>query len=186
MQEAPTTTAPTPQNNPQNAPQQGSRAMAGWALGLAIASVVTSLLVIIATPIALTGVILAIVALSTRRPGKGLSIAALIIGGISLVIIIPFMFLASLVAYNGIQERANESYQESLFQSSNGFKNVQLGVTSPDFVPQLVAEQPSSTVFGTSTADSMTSTAIDTQTLSSYFDAVRGQTAQTVTDSLQF
>ena len=81
---------------------------------------------------------------------------------------------------------ANESYQESLFQSSNGFKNVQLGVTSPDFVPQLVAEQPSSTVFGTSTADSMTSTAIDTQTLSSYFDAVRGQTAQTVTDSLQF
>lgn len=160
--------------------------MAGWALGLAIASVVTSLFVIIAAPIALTGVILAIVALSTRRPGKGLSIAALIVGGISLVIIIPFMFLVSLVAYNGIQERANETYQESLLQGSNGFENVQLGVTSPDFIPQLVAEETASPLFDTASLDSTASTTIDSQTISSYFDAVRHQTAQTVSNSLQF
>jgi ABC-type polysaccharide/polyol phosphate export permease len=92
----------------------GSKALGITALVLSLASVVFGIVWFIAAPLAVTAVILAIVALVKKRNGKGLSIAATIIGGVSLLILIPFWFLMSVVALQGLQDYSQERENESL------------------------------------------------------------------------
>lgn len=98
---------PTPQ-----APAKKGLAIAS--LILAIASVVLSLLWPLAIILALTALTLGIIALVKRRGGKGLSLAGVIIGGVSLVFIIPIAMLISLAALAGITERANQIQDDSV------------------------------------------------------------------------
>ena len=87
-------------------------------MGLAITAFVLSILgfltswIGIGILLALVALVLAIVSLSKRLGGKGLSIAAIVISGLALVS--GFILLAiTIVAYNGIQARAEASANQS-------------------------------------------------------------------------
>jgi hypothetical protein len=111
-----TTAAPavTPAPGDATPALTGSKALGITALVLSLASVLFGIVWFVATPLATTAVILAIVALVKKRNGKGLSIAATIIGGVSLLILIPFWFLMSVVALQGLQDYSQERENESL------------------------------------------------------------------------
>ena len=114
--QTPPTPAPEPQAQPAVAPAvaaaptpaKKSTALAITALILAITSVVIGLLWFVAAPIAIVAIILSIIALAKHHGGKGRSIAALIIGGVSLLFFVPFWAVISLVALRGIQESAEQ------------------------------------------------------------------------------
>lgn len=111
-----TTPAPTsaPAATPfQPAPaSQGSKAMAIWSLVLAIIAFLTGLLFFISGPLAIVALILGIVVLAKKRAGKGLAIAGIIISGFTLLTL-PFTMAITFTAYNGIQEKAQQSAQEA-------------------------------------------------------------------------
>ena len=95
--------APT---DPVQAPQKSKLAL--WALIVSIAALVTGVIFFVSAPLALTALILSIIALKKHASRKGMSIAALIISAFTLLIVVPIMAVITLVAYNGITERANE------------------------------------------------------------------------------
>ncbi len=99
------------------APVAGSKALAITSLVLAIVSVVIGLIWFVAAPVAIVALVLGIVALVKRANGKGRSIAAVIIAGISLVIFVPFWALVSLVALSGIQQAADEYRVDAEYQT---------------------------------------------------------------------
>ena len=106
---------PAPETTPT--PTTGSKALAITALVLAIVSVVIGLIWFVAAPLAIVAIILAIVALVKHANGKGRSIAALVIGGVSLIFLVPFWALISLVALSGIQQAAEEYRVDAEYQS---------------------------------------------------------------------
>lgn len=89
------------------------KGLAITALVLAILSVVFGIAWFIAAPLALVAIILAIVSLAKKRGGKGLSIAGLVIGSISLFILVPIWLTVSLVALEGLQDKANNLQTQS-------------------------------------------------------------------------
>lgn len=95
----------------------GSKALAITALVLAIVSVVIGLAWFIAAPLAIVAIILSIVALAKHANGKGQSIAALIVSGISLIFFVPFWALFSLGLLIGIQQAAEEYRVDAEYQS---------------------------------------------------------------------
>ena len=102
---------PPPQKTPVAAPgtaQHPSKALAIWALVLSILSILTSIVFFVAFPLAVAALIMGIIALVKKKPGKGMSIASIVMGGLALLIFIPMFFAILLVAYNGVLERANE------------------------------------------------------------------------------
>lgn len=106
------TTQPTPTTQPVTAPSAGSKALAIWALVLAILGILTALLVFISIPLAIAALVLAIMVLLKHRAGKGMAIAGLVIAGLTLLLS-PLFITLSIVAYNGVSEKANQQYQES-------------------------------------------------------------------------
>jgi len=92
--------------------QAGSKALSIWALILAILAFISGPLFFISGPLALVAVILAIVVLAKHKPGKGQSIAAVIIGGVALLAV-PFWGLVTLTAYNNLTERAKDAQSGS-------------------------------------------------------------------------
>ncbi len=64
-----------------------SKKMSIWAFVLSIVAFVTGLLLFISIPLAIVSLILAIMALVKHRPGKGLSIAAVIVSGLAILLI---------------------------------------------------------------------------------------------------
>jgi len=113
MQPAP---APTP------APATPSSKLSLWSLILGISALVLALVIFISLPAAIVAVILGIMALVKRRPGKGMALAGVITGGLALIII-PIVFTIALVAYNGITERANKAVQTATEKSTVTPKN---------------------------------------------------------------
>lgn len=108
------TTSAAPAAAPvQTAPAtQGSKAMAVWSLVLAIIAFLTGILFFISAPLAVIALILGIIVLVKKRAGKGLAIAGVIISGFMLVTL-PFTIAIVMTAYNGIQEKAQQSAQEA-------------------------------------------------------------------------
>lgn len=90
----------------------GSKAPAIVALVLGVISLITVGVFFVSLPLAIIAVILAIIALVKRRPGKGLAIAGLITGGIA-VLLFPIVLMITMAAYQGISERAQEAAQEA-------------------------------------------------------------------------
>jgi len=109
----------TPQPTPtivQPAPvQPGSKALGVWALVLAILAILTSAIAPFAVPLAIIAIILAIISLAKRRPAKGMSIASIIIAGITMIVS-PIVTMIFLSAFSGVAEKAQEvqSSQKSL------------------------------------------------------------------------
>ena len=103
----------SPQQNQPSLPAQQK------ASGLAIASMVVSIVglvlsaVFIGGLIGLVGLILAIVSLAKKKAGRGFAIAGVIIGAVAIISGVLFG-LITIVAYDGIQQRARESQQKSL------------------------------------------------------------------------
>ncbi len=64
---------------------------------LAIVSIVLSFIWALATPLAFAGLILAIIALVQKKPGKKLAITTIVLSAVSLFIVIPFWTIASIV-----------------------------------------------------------------------------------------
>lgn len=95
----------------------GSKALAITALVLAIVSVVIGIIWFVAAPIAIVAIVLSIIALAKHASGKGQSIAALVVGGVSLIFLVPFWALISLVALAGIQQAAEEYRVDAEYQS---------------------------------------------------------------------
>ncbi len=101
-----------PSPAPADQPRSGSKALAIWALVLSIVSVITLVFFFIAGPLALAALVMGIIVLVKHKPGKGLGIAAIVVSAISLILI-PFVIAITLVAYNGIQQKALETKQQS-------------------------------------------------------------------------
>lgn len=99
----------------------GKKGLAIAALALSIVSVLLGVVWFIAAPLALTAIILAIVSLVKKHGGKGMSIAGLIVGGVSLLIFVPFWAFVSLVGLAGLQDAADDAVIES--QSSSELYN---------------------------------------------------------------
>lgn len=112
--------APTPQTVTVEQPVTGTTSaapvqeasqkskLALWALILSIVGLVTGFIFFLSAPLALAALIMSIIALKKHASRKGMSIAALIMSIVTLVIIVPLAAIITLVAYNGITERANE------------------------------------------------------------------------------
>ena len=118
-QEVPATQAGTPAVATPVAPSfqsvqpvagEGSKALAIWSLALSIMALLTLLLFFISGPLAITALVLGIIALAKRKPGKGLSIAGVVISGITLVLL-PFALAIALVAYGGVSEKARQNLE---------------------------------------------------------------------------
>lgn len=86
--------------------------LAVTAMVLGIVSVLLSLAWFISVPLAITAVTLGIISLVKKYAGKGMSITGIATGGVTLVVILPFI-LISVIAYQGISERANEAQQRN-------------------------------------------------------------------------
>lgn len=112
-----TPSTPVAHPDPTGVPASKSKGLAITALVLAIVSVVIGLLWFIAAPIAIVAIILAIVSLAKQAGGKGRSITAIVIGGISLTVFVPFWALVSLILLSGIQQ-ASQEYQIETEQQS--------------------------------------------------------------------
>lgn len=80
-----------------------------WALVLSIIGLVTAAIVFVSIPLTIVALILGIIALKKQAGSKGMSIAGLVISAVTLIFIVPFMLLVTLVAFNGITERANQT-----------------------------------------------------------------------------
>lgn len=98
--------------NPVAPEQGGSKALAIWSLTLAIISFVVLLFFFIAGPLAIAALILGIIVLVKRKPGKGLGIAGIAISSLTLISI-PFMILITLAAFNGVSDKAKEVQREA-------------------------------------------------------------------------
>ena len=109
----PASPAPTAEPvTPIAPPAGGSKAMAITALVLAILSLIAAIIFFISIPLALIAIVLGIIVLAKRKPGKGLGIASVVISGIVLLMQ-PFLIAMTLVAYNAVQEKAQENLQQS-------------------------------------------------------------------------
>lgn len=106
--------APSPLQTPPPAPEapKGGKGLAITGFVLGIVSLVFSFFVFLSVPLAIAALIMTIIALAKKRPGKGLSIAGLAISGTTLILMIP-LTLITIVSYNGITARANTSSAES-------------------------------------------------------------------------
>ena len=90
----------------------GGSGLAITSMVLGIVSVVLFIVWFVALPLAITAVVLGIISLVKRRPGKGMSIAGLATGGFALLLA-AFFAVITLVAYVGINQRANESQRQA-------------------------------------------------------------------------
>ncbi|MBC7564745.1 hypothetical protein H7100_00720 [Candidatus Saccharibacteria bacterium] len=149
MNEAPAPQTPQPNPSPQTTPAtqptpqlgqipvapHGSQTLSTWSLILGIVSVVLAVIFFISIPAAIVAIILGAMALAKHRPGKGKSIAGIVMGGIMLLVI-PFLVVIALAAYNGITEKANEINKTAVEKSSeiqNNSSSNKDTVTSPCF-----------------------------------------------------
>ncbi len=113
--------AAAPQAVPIAAPAQAAitadnsakKGLGLWALILGILSVVLGLLWPVAAILAIVAIILGIVGLVKHHGAKGKLTAGLIIGGVSLVVLIPIWFFVSMVALAGLQEAARSVETQS-------------------------------------------------------------------------
>lgn len=103
---------PSPAVSQAPQPVTGSKALAIWALVIAIIATVIGIFWFVAIPLALVGLILAIVVLVKKKAGKRIGIAALIVASLALLAA-PLWILMSLAIYNGVTERANELVQQT-------------------------------------------------------------------------
>jgi hypothetical protein len=94
-----------------------SQLLSTWSLVLGIVALVLGIVVFISIPAAIVAVILGIIVLAKHHPGKGKALAGIITGGVALIFI-PILFMITLVAYNGITERANQLKQTSTQQAA--------------------------------------------------------------------
>jgi hypothetical protein len=112
---------------------QGSQALSTWSLILGISSVVLAIIFFIAIPAAIVAVILGIIVLVKHRPGKGKALAGIITGG-AMLLIIPFIAAITIVAFNGVSQRANEAHNTAVQQEASrllGPSSDGVNVTSP-------------------------------------------------------
>ncbi|HEY8886500.1 MAG TPA: DUF4190 domain-containing protein [Candidatus Microsaccharimonas sp.] len=108
---------PTEENNPVIQPAvqvatqpqtpHSSQTLSLWSMILGIVALVLGIVVFISIPAAIIAVVLGIIVLTKHHPGKGKALAGIITGGVALILI-PVLFAVTLVAYNGITQRANE------------------------------------------------------------------------------
>ncbi len=92
-----------PHNSPHAPAAPVSKGLAITALVLSITSVVIGLAWFVAAPLAIAAIVLAIVALVKKKAGTGMSIASLIVGGVSLFILVPFWVIVTVLAFNDLQ-----------------------------------------------------------------------------------
>lgn len=110
--------AATPVAQPyEQSPQQintpsTKKGMAITSMVLGIVSIVIAILWFIAAPVAIAAVILGIISLVKKHGGKGMSITGIVTGAVTVFIIVP-LILVTVLAYQGITERANESAEKS-------------------------------------------------------------------------
>lgn len=90
---------------------KGTKGLSVAALVLSIIGLVLGLIFFVSIPLAVTALILAIISLATHRPGRGMSIAAVIIGGLALVI--APLGVITIIAYTGVSNRANSTGAET-------------------------------------------------------------------------
>jgi len=93
----------------QQPPKQLKSALAIWSLSLGIAGLVMGVIVFISLPLALIGLILGIIALKKRVARKKTAIWGVSLSGFTLLVVVPIMAIVTLVAYNGVTERANQN-----------------------------------------------------------------------------
>lgn len=132
----PQNTPPPPPIEPPTQPEHTMPSEQRKSSGLAITSLVLSIVGLLTTWILGLGILLAvlaaifgIVALAKNQGGKGMSIAGIIIGGINILIGV-FILTIGLVSYNGIQDRAVSTQNESSarkLQKKAELYNIQMG-----------------------------------------------------------
>lgn len=114
----PTPASPNPLAQPyqpqtQQAPTPSAKkGMAITSMVLGIVSIVIAILWFIAAPVAIAAIILGIISLVKKQGGKGMSITGIVTGAVTVFIIVP-LILVTVLAYQGITERANEAAEKS-------------------------------------------------------------------------
>lgn len=106
---------PAPQNTtPPLSPTTPKRSkLPTLSLVFGIIGVVLALIIFVSVPAAIAAIIIGAVALKKKVGDKGKSVAGIVLGSLSLVIIIPLLVIITLVAYNGIQERAQRAVDQA-------------------------------------------------------------------------
>lgn len=104
---APAPVTPPPVGAPVVQPKP-SAGLAISALVLAIVSVIIGILWFVAAPLAIAAIIMGIIVLAKKMAGKGMGVAAVITGGVSLVLFIPFWIMISLIITSGLQQASQE------------------------------------------------------------------------------
>jgi hypothetical protein len=95
---------------------QGGKGFAITSMVLGIISVVICLIWPVSIPLAIIAVVFAIIALVKRRPGKGMSIAGLVTGGVTLLIM-GSILLVGLIALAGLGGSVDtQPYLDSQYQ----------------------------------------------------------------------
>ena len=122
-------TPPTPLQQPKQAPANTSKGLAVTSLILSIVGFLTGWLGI-GVIFAIIAIVLGIISLVKKRGGKGMSIAGIIISSLTLISA-PFVIAISLVAYNGIQERAKEATSNTS-ETNNAKDSTTTGYTSTE------------------------------------------------------
>lgn len=108
---APTATTPTAIAQATSpAPQlpSQSKALAITALVLALVSVLIGIAWFLAAPLAIAAVIMGIIVLAKNMAGKGMGIAALATGSVSLLLFIPFWFAVTVIVVRDIQQATQD------------------------------------------------------------------------------
>jgi hypothetical protein len=116
--EATTTPQPAPYaTGGPSAPPQGSQVMATWSMALGIGALVLGVIVFLSIPAAIVAIVLGIIVLAKHHAGKGKALAGIITGGITLLVF-PILLGITIVAYNGITQRAQEAEKTAVTQNS--------------------------------------------------------------------
>lgn len=116
---------------PQVATPKGPEKLALWSMILGIVSVVLIILIPISIIAAIVAIVLGAIVLSKHHSGKGKALTGIITGGFALVAIVPLIAI-TVVAFNSVNERANESAQKALQQEASQLENVATNKTTVD------------------------------------------------------
>lgn len=119
-------TAQQPAAPQQPAPQTTSKGFAIAALVLSILSIVLSIFWPLAALLAMAALVFAIISLVKKFGGKGMSIASLVMGGVSLFILVPFWIIISIVMYGGFLNYAQTYAPQHQSPYSDSYSDPQL------------------------------------------------------------